>query len=77
MASAKISITIDESTLYRLDRLVKDRGLPSRSKVIQTAVEEKPEKVEQSRLAMECAKLDPAAERTMAEEGMGEKLIVS
>lgn len=74
MASAKIAITIDESTLHRLDRLVKDRGFPNRSKAIQEAVEEKLRKLEQNRLARECAKLDPVAEKTMAEEGMDEEL---
>ncbi|MCU0572600.1 MAG: ribbon-helix-helix domain-containing protein [Syntrophobacteraceae bacterium] len=74
MASAKIAITIDEGTLQRLDRLVKDRVFPNRSKAIQDAVEEKLRKLERNRLARECAKLDPVAEKTMAEEGMGQGL---
>ena len=74
MASAKIAITIDESTLHRLDRLVKDRVFPNRSKAIQDAVEEKLAKLERNRLARECAKLDAAVEKAMAEEGMGEEL---
>jgi len=74
LASAKIAITMDESTLHRLDQLVKDRVFPNRSKAIQEAVEEKLKKLERSRLARECSKLDPAFEKTMAEEGMGEEL---
>jgi len=74
MASAKIAITIDERTLHRLDRLVKDRVFPNRSKAIQGALEEKLEKLERNRLARECAKLDPAMEKAMAEGGMGEEL---
>ena len=74
MASAKIAITMDESTLHRLDRLVKDRVFPNRSKAIQDAVEEKLKKLERNRLARECAKLEPAKEKAMAEEGMGEEL---
>jgi metal-responsive CopG/Arc/MetJ family transcriptional regulator len=74
MASAKIAITIDEGTLHRLDRLVKDRVFPNRSKAIQDAVEEKLKKLEGNRLARECAKLEPAKEKAMAEEGMGEEL---
>ncbi len=74
MASAKIAITIDESTLHRLDRLVKDRVFPNRSKAIQDAVEEKLKKLERNRLARECAKLDLAEEKAMAEEGMDEVL---
>jgi metal-responsive CopG/Arc/MetJ family transcriptional regulator len=74
MASAKIAITMDESTLHRLDRLVKDRVFPNRSKAIQDAVEEKLEKLERNRLARECAQLDPIMEKAMAEVGMGEEL---
>jgi metal-responsive CopG/Arc/MetJ family transcriptional regulator len=74
MASAKIAITIDERTLHRLDRLVKDRVFPNRSKAIQDAVEEKLKKLEGNRLARECAKLDSAKEKAMAEQGMGEEL---
>jgi Arc/MetJ-type ribon-helix-helix transcriptional regulator len=73
-ASAKITITIDEGTLHRLDRLVKDRVFPNRSKAIQDAVEEEFKKLEGNRLARECAKLDPAQEKAMADEGMGEEL---
>ncbi|MDR3556145.1 MAG: ribbon-helix-helix domain-containing protein [Syntrophobacteraceae bacterium] len=74
MASAKIAITMDEITLRRLDRLVKDRVFPNRSKAIQDAVEEKLQRLERNRLARECAKLDPNAEKAMAEEGMEEEL---
>ncbi len=74
MASAKIAITMDESTLHRLDRLVKDRVFPNRSKAIQDAVEDKLEKLERNRLVRECAKLDPVMERSMADDGMGEEL---
>lgn len=74
MASAKIAITVDQRTLERLDRLVKDRVFPNRSKAIQGALEEKLEKLERNRLARECAKLDAAEEKAMAEEGMGEEL---
>lgn len=74
MPTAKIAITLDEDTLHRLDRLVKDRVFPNRSKAIQDAVKEKLRKLEQTRLSRECAKLDPALEKALAEEGMTEEL---
>ena len=74
MAKTKVAITLDEKTLGRLDRLVKDRLFPSRSNAIQEAVEEKLERLERSRLARECAKLEPELEKAMAEEGMSEEL---
>jgi Arc/MetJ-type ribon-helix-helix transcriptional regulator len=70
MATAKIAISLDEGTVKRLDRLVKNRIFPSRSKVIQDAVEEKLKKLEKSRLARECAKLNPEFEKALAEEAL-------
>jgi metal-responsive CopG/Arc/MetJ family transcriptional regulator len=69
MATAKIAVSLDEVTVKRLDRLVKTRIFPSRSKVIQDAVEEKLKKLGKGRLARECAKLDPNFEKRLAEEG--------
>lgn len=74
MATAKIAITLDEDTLSRLDHLVKERAFPNRSRAIQVAVREKLERMEQARLARECAKLDPSQEQALADEGLTEEL---
>lgn len=74
MARAKVAISLDETALARLDRLVKDRVFPSRSRAIEEAVSEKLERRERRRLARECAKLDPAFEKALAEEGLSEEL---
>ncbi|MFH0824823.1 MAG: ribbon-helix-helix domain-containing protein [Pseudomonadota bacterium] len=74
MASAKIAVTMDKSTLQRLDRLVKEGVFSNRSKAVQDAVEEKLKRLERDRLAEECAKLDPVVEQAMAEDGMGKEL---
>ncbi len=74
MPTTKIAITLDEKTLQRLDRLVKEQVFPNRSKAIQDAVEEKLHKLERHRLARECARLDPTFEKALAEEGMVEEL---
>lgn len=74
MSSAKIAITIDKDLLERLDRWVGQKQLPSRSRVVQEAIQEKLQRLERSRLARECKKLDPQFEREMAELGMGEDL---
>ena len=73
MARSKVAISLDESTLDRLDRLVEEEIFPNRSQAIQVAVEEKLERMERSRLARECAKLDPAFEKALAEEGLSEE----
>ncbi len=69
METAKVAISINKKTLKRLDRLVKDRVFANRSKAIQEAVEDKLNRLERTRLATECSKLDPTAEQAMAEEG--------
>ncbi len=74
MARSKVAISLDERTLERLDRLVRQTVFPNRSQAIQAAIEEKLERIERSRLARECAKLDPAFEKALAEEGMSEDL---
>ncbi|MFI5395347.1 MAG: CopG family ribbon-helix-helix protein [Candidatus Binatia bacterium] len=69
MAAAKVAISLDEDVLTRVDRLVKQRAFPNRSKAIEAAVKEKLERLDRSRLARECAKLDPEFEKALAEEG--------
>ena len=72
MRTAKVAISIDKDTLKRLDRFVAERVFPNRSRAIQEAVEEKLARLERTRLAEESAKLDPADERMLAEEGMAD-----
>ncbi len=74
MAAAKVAISLDEGILTRLDRLVRQRAFPNRSKAIEQAVKEKLERLDRSRLARECAKLDPAFEKALADEGLSGEL---
>jgi len=70
MGKAKIAITIEEELLRKLDDLVKSEAFPNRSKAIQEAVAEKLARIERTRLARECARLDPAYEQALSEEIM-------
>jgi Arc/MetJ-type ribon-helix-helix transcriptional regulator len=72
MPTAKIAITIDQELLTRLDRLVQERRFPNRSRAVQQALRDKFDRLDRSRLARECAKLDPEVERQFAEEGLAE-----
>jgi Arc/MetJ-type ribon-helix-helix transcriptional regulator len=74
MSTTKVAITINNELLKRLDQLVAEQRFPSRSRAIQEAVREQLNRLEHSRLAVECAKLDPEFEQNMAEEGFGEEL---
>lgn len=70
MPKSKVAITLDKAILGRLDQLVAQTVFPNRSQGIQVALEEKIERLEGTRLARECAKLDPHSERDLAEEGL-------
>lgn len=70
MAKSKVAISLDESTLGHLDKLVEKAAFSSRSQAIQEAVDEKLARLNRSRLARECAKLDPTFEKALAEEGL-------
>ncbi|MCX5753090.1 MAG: ribbon-helix-helix protein, CopG family [Candidatus Krumholzibacteria bacterium] len=74
MSTIKVAITIQDDLLDRLDRLVKARVFPNRSKAVQEAVREKLARLDRNRLARECAKLDKKFERSMAEEGISREL---
>lgn len=74
MSRSKVAVSLEEATLGRLDQLVREAVFPSRSQAIQIAVEEKLERIERSRLARECSKLDRGFEKALAEEGMSEDL---
>ncbi len=69
MAAVKIAITLDRELIARLDQFVAEKKFPNRSPAVQEAVRDKLERLKRSRLARECAKLDPTFEMALAEEG--------
>ncbi|HEX9727974.1 MAG TPA: ribbon-helix-helix domain-containing protein, partial [Gemmatimonadales bacterium] len=71
MPKAKIAIVLNPTTLRRLDAMVDQAGFPSRSQAVEAAIEEKLARIDRTRLARECTKLDPAFEKALAEEGLG------
>ena len=74
MSSSKIAITLKSEMLAKVDALVKKHVFPNRSRAIQAAIQEKLNRLNQSILAQECAKLDPELEKALAEEGLQEDL---
>lgn len=74
MPKAKIAVALDEDVLRGLDRLVEARVYPNRSQAVQAVVREKLERLQRTRLARECAKLDAAFEKALADEGLSEEL---
>ncbi|MDA1055406.1 MAG: ribbon-helix-helix domain-containing protein [Planctomycetota bacterium] len=74
MSTAKIAITMEEGLIRQVDKLVSADVYPSRSRAIQEAVADKLQRLDRSRLARECAKLDAQFEQAMAEEGIGSEV---
>jgi len=74
MSTVKVAITLDSETLSHVDSLVSKSVFPNRSRAIQLAISEKLARMERSRLASECAKLDPKFEKALAEEGLSKEL---
>ncbi len=72
MNTTKIAITMEDNLLKRLDQLVAEQRIPSRNQAIEEAIQEKVSRLERSRLAIECAKLDPEFEQKLADEGLEE-----
>ena len=70
MSVSKVTISIESSLLRRVDHLVKAQVFSNRSQAIQVAVEEKVSRLDNNRLAQECAKLDKAQEQALADEGL-------
>ncbi|MEA1927370.1 MAG: ribbon-helix-helix domain-containing protein [Candidatus Auribacterota bacterium] len=70
MSTAKVAISIEKNILSQLDRLVSSQVFPNRSKAIQEAVKEKLSRINRSRLARECSKLNQNFEQALAEEGL-------
>ena len=70
MPKTKVAITLDAELLDRVDDLVARREFRNRSQAIETALAEKLARTRRTRLARECAKLDPETEKALAEEGL-------
>jgi metal-responsive CopG/Arc/MetJ family transcriptional regulator len=70
MPKSKIAVTLDPRTLQRVDRLVRSARYPNRSQAIEAVISAQLDRIERRGLLEQCAKLDPAEERAVAEEGL-------
>lgn len=68
----KIAITLDSRTVRDLDRWVREGRYPNRSRALQSAADLLIARENRQRLVRELAKLDPAEEQRLAEEGLGD-----
>lgn len=70
MPKAKVALTLDADLLDRVDQLVAGNRFKNRSQAIESALAEKLARLARTRLAEECAKLDPVEEQGLADEGL-------
>ena len=70
MPTSKIAVTVDREVLAEVDRLVRDRRYPSRSRAVQVALEGELRRQRRRSLVEEASKLDPAAEQAMADDDL-------
>jgi Arc/MetJ-type ribon-helix-helix transcriptional regulator len=72
MVTLKIAVTLDRELVAQLDRLISENQFPNRSRAVQEAIRDKLRQLQRGRLACECAKLDPAFEQALADDGLAE-----
>ena len=70
MPKAKVALTLDATLVARVDDLVSKKRFRNRSQAVEAALAEKLDRLTRTRLAQECAKLDPADEQRLADEGL-------
>lgn len=72
VSKPSIRTSLNASAVDRIDHLVNAGSFKSRREFVELALEEKLDRFKRDRFAAECAKLDPAEEKALAEEGMKE-----
>jgi metal-responsive CopG/Arc/MetJ family transcriptional regulator len=70
MQKTTIRISLDPALLKRIDALVRQRRFAGRSEAIESLLTKHVSHVRRTRLAEQCAQLEPAEERALAEAGI-------
>lgn len=74
MPKTKVALTLEADLVDRVDELVAQQRFRNRSQAVEAALAEKLQRIARTRLAGECAKLDPKEEKALAEEGLAGSL---
>lgn len=72
MHAGEVALSVDAPLLCRQDQRVRSGKFPNRSRAMQEAVVEKPDRLDRSRLATGRSELDPQFERKSADEGLAQ-----
>jgi Arc/MetJ-type ribon-helix-helix transcriptional regulator len=70
MPKSEVTVALGDDLVGKVDRLVASGRFQSRSEAIEEALAEKLGRLARTRLARECATLDVAEEKELAEEGL-------
>ena len=70
MPTAKIAITLDSEIVKEIDRWVRERKYPNRSRAIAESVKDRMARWRKTRLTEEATKLNPKEEKALAEESL-------
>jgi metal-responsive CopG/Arc/MetJ family transcriptional regulator len=74
MPKAKVALTLDADLLNQVDELVAKHKFRNRSQAVEAALADTLQRIARTRLAREAAKLNPAEEKCLADEGLVDAL---
>jgi Arc/MetJ-type ribon-helix-helix transcriptional regulator len=74
MPKTKVALTLETSLVEQVDDLVERKRFRNRSQAVESALADKLNRLARTRLAREAAKLNPKAEKRLAEEGLADAL---
>ena len=69
MGTTSITVTVEQTLLAQIDRLVDEHVFQSRTEAIEAALAEQVRRHRRRRLGEESAKLNPVEEQALADEG--------
>ena len=70
MPKRKVALTLDAKLVHRVDELVSRRSFKNRSQAVESALIDNLRRLDRTRLARECGKLNPTEEQRLADEGL-------
>lgn len=74
MPKTKVALTLDADLIDQVDNLVAQQKFRNRSQAVEAALSDKLRRLARTRLAREAAKLNPAEEKRLADEGLDDAL---
>jgi Arc/MetJ-type ribon-helix-helix transcriptional regulator len=74
MPKTKVALTLDAGLIEQVDDLVARQKFRNRSQAVEAALSDKLRRLARTRLAREAAKLNPAEEKRLADEGLVDAL---